>query len=53
MIVCPRCGVPSYHPEDERQGYCVRCRWWTSDPSLGSPEVIAQAERQGVIEPLP
>jgi hypothetical protein len=53
VIRCPRCGTPSHHPEDERQGYCGRCHWWTSDPQLGAPEAIAQAERDGAIEPLP
>ena len=38
MITCPRCGATSHHPEDERQGYCGRCHWWTSDPQLGQLE---------------
>lgn len=37
-ITCPRCGSTSYHPEDIRQGYCGRCNWWTSDPTLGQVE---------------
>jgi hypothetical protein len=52
-ITCPRCRATSHHPEDVRQRYCARCRWWTSDPLLGSAEVIAMAERDGVIEPVP
>ncbi len=52
MITCPRCGKTSHHPEDERQGYCGSCAWWTSDPQLGSPEVIALAEAEGAIEPV-
>ena len=51
-ITCPRCAATSYHPEDVRQGYCARCRWWTSDPLLGSALVIARAERDGAIAPL-
>ncbi len=38
MITCPRCQATSHHPEDERQGYCARCCWWTSDPQLGQLE---------------
>lgn len=34
-ITCPVCGFTSHHPEDERQGYCNRCHWWTSDALLG------------------
>lgn len=51
-ITCPRCSTTSHHPDDITQGYCGRCHWWTSDPLLGSPEVIAQAEASGSIEPL-
>lgn len=35
MITCPVCGWTSHHPEDERQGYCNHCHWWTSDALLG------------------
>lgn len=52
MITCPRCKKVSHHPEDEAQGYCGFCHWWTSDPQLGAPEVIAQAEAEGAIPPL-
>lgn len=34
-ITCPVCGWTSHHPEDERWGYCNRCKWWTSDNLLG------------------
>jgi hypothetical protein len=49
MFTCPRCAKVSWHPEDEAQGYCNRCRWWTGDPQLGASVVIAQAEREGAI----
>lgn len=52
-ITCPRCGATSYNPNDAEQGYCGRCHWWTSDATLGAPEVIAQAERDGAINPVP
>jgi ribosomal protein S27AE len=52
-ITCPRCGAVSHHPEDIAQGYCIRCHWWTSDATLGRPEVLAWAEADGAIEPLP
>lgn len=29
-FTCPRCGATSYHPEDERNGYCGRCHDWTA-----------------------
>lgn len=29
-IVCPRCGMRSYHPKDIEQGYCGHCHDWTS-----------------------
>ena len=53
-ITCPRCGKTSYNPNDIAQGYCggSGCHWWTSDPVLGAPEVIAQAEADGAIQPL-
>lgn len=34
-IVCPYCGLRSYHPQDVREGFCGFCNWWTSDPVLG------------------
>lgn len=52
-ITCPRCSRTSYHPEDIKQGYCGFCHWWTSDSQLGQPGVIAQAESEGAIMPLP
>lgn len=51
-FTCPRCSTTSHHPDDERHGYCGRCHWWTGDPTLGRPEVIAQAEAEGAIKPL-
>jgi ribosomal protein L37E len=30
---CPTCGMVSYHPEDERQGYCGNCKDFTGTPS--------------------
>lgn len=51
-ITCPRCGSVSYHPGDIENRYCGRCHWWTSDPTLGRPDVIAQAEAEGAIAPL-
>lgn len=51
-FVCPRCGKASWHPEDGRQGYCNACCWWTGDLTLGAPQVIAQAEAEGVITPI-
>ncbi len=29
-FLCPRCGRLSYHPEDERQGYCGACHDYTA-----------------------
>jgi len=52
-ITCPRCGATSYNPNDIRERYCGRCHWWTSDEILGSADVIAQAEHDGALEPLP
>lgn len=51
-ITCPRCGSTSYHPGDVESGYCVRCHWWTSDPTgmLNSPEALALAEKEGLLE---
>lgn len=35
-ITCPDCGSVSFNPNDVEQGYCGRCHWWTSDPTLGA-----------------
>lgn len=51
-FTCPRCAAVSHHPEDERKGYCARCRWWTGDTLLGLPHVIEEAEREGAIDTL-
>lgn len=29
LIICPRCGAPSWNPIDAEQGYCGRCHDWT------------------------
>lgn len=52
-FTCPRCGKISYNSNDIAQGYCAWCQWWTGDPSLGSPEVIAEAERGGALRLTP
>lgn len=46
-ITCPRCLRTSYSPGDIENLYCGFCNWWTSDPQLGAPEVIAEAEAKG------
>lgn len=28
-FTCPQCGRTSYHPEDEKQGYCGNCHKFT------------------------
>ena len=35
-IMCPRCGMESFNPNDIEQGYCGHCCWWTSHPQLRS-----------------
>lgn len=51
-FVCPRCGKRSYSPEDAHQGYCGLCHWWTGDATLGAPEVLEIAERDGALTPM-
>lgn len=51
-FVCPRCRHESFHPNDETNGYCGRCHWWTGDLILGAPDVIAAAEADGAISPI-
>lgn len=51
-FTCPRCGAVSHNPNDEPNDYCARCRWWTGSPTLGRPDVIAQAEEAGIIQPV-
>ena len=36
-IICPRCSATSHNRNDVANGYCVRCSWWTSDPTLSTP----------------
>jgi hypothetical protein len=33
-FTCPRCGMTSHHPEDERQGYCGNCHDWTGSDGV-------------------
>lgn len=37
MITCPRCGMTSHNPDDERTGYCGNCHDWTS---AGAPDPL-------------
>lgn len=30
-IVCPQCGLRSYHPNDIAERYCGRCHQWHAD----------------------
>lgn len=32
LFVCPLCGARSQHPDDRRNGYCVRCHDVTGVP---------------------
>jgi hypothetical protein len=48
-ITCPRCHHVSFHPGDIEQKYCSKCHWWTGDPQLGSPEVIAMVEAERML----
>ena len=34
---CPRCGLTSHHPEDERHGYCGNCHDFTASPPGNLP----------------
>lgn len=33
-FTCPRCGMTSHNPNDEREGYCGNCHAWTGTPSV-------------------
>ena len=44
QFTCPCCGIVSYHPQDEKHGYCGACQWWTADPVLGPPHREAPCE---------
>lgn len=50
-ILCTRCNLKSYHREDIRQRYCVRCNAFHDDPTsyddvvaeiMSSPSRVAQ-----------
>ena len=47
-MICPRCGRTSFHPDDEREGYCGNCHDWTRpgpaaiEPGLAPDGVVAQ-----------
>lgn len=51
-ITCPRCGRTSFNANDIRALYCGFCHWWTSDPQLGAPDVIATLEFEGKLPKL-
>ena len=34
-FICPKCKATSYHPEDERYGYCGNCHEFTGDYGYG------------------
>jgi hypothetical protein len=40
-FTCPCCGAVSRHPADVDQEYCPACCWWTADPLLGPPHLVA------------
>jgi hypothetical protein len=49
---CPKCGMTSHNPNDEREGYCGNCHDWTGLSSiedigvnLSPGEVIVRAHR--------
>jgi hypothetical protein len=33
-FTCPCCGRVSHNENDEREGYCGACCWWTGNPEL-------------------
>jgi hypothetical protein len=37
-FTCPRCGMTSHHPEDERHGYCGNCHDFTASPPGNLPD---------------
>lgn len=41
MITCPRCGMTSHSPDDERTGYCGNCHDWTSGDAPGALDPLA------------
>lgn len=43
-FTCPRCGMISYHPVDEREGYCANCRDFTGRRRVGCPACAPDPE---------
>jgi predicted ATP-dependent serine protease len=43
-FTCPRCGMTSGHPDDERQGYCGNCHDWTAVGADGSDRRLHPGE---------
>lgn len=37
---CPRCGMTSHNPNDEREGYCGNCHDWTREEATLIPPKI-------------
>lgn len=56
MITCPKCGMTSYNPHDEREGYCGNCHEFTQTWSSESltwyekncPWMTAEEKRQAL-----
>jgi hypothetical protein len=49
---CPRCSQSSRSVDDQAEGYCPRCHWYTGDPELGQIEPPNRSEpRRGGGEP--
>lgn len=34
-VICPRCEIVSFSPDDVREGYCGNCHDWTSQTQEG------------------
>lgn len=45
-ITCPKCGMTSHNPNDERQGYCGKCHAWTSGGSDARCRVCGCSEER-------
>ena len=52
-FTCPRCGMTSYHPVDEREGYCARCRDFTEERTKTPPSRSDPATRAASDDPPP